>query len=92
MVTPAGRLRANNGDALTFALRAGLGLAIQPEFIVWEDLAAGRLEAVMTDWSLPEIALNVVTPPGNRRPARVSVLIEYLTRTLSSAPWAVPHR
>lgn len=90
MVTPAGRLRANNGDALTFALRAGLGLAIQPEFIVWEDLVAGRLEAVMTDWSLPEIALNVVIPPGSRRPARVSVLIEYLTRTLSSAPWAVP--
>jgi DNA-binding transcriptional LysR family regulator len=90
MVTPAGRLRANNGDALTFALRAGLGLAIQPEFIVWEDLVAGRLEAVMTDWSLPEIALNIVTPPGSRRPTRVSVLIEYLTRTLSSAPWAVP--
>src|SRR5215210_1429303 len=58
-VTPKGPLRANNGDALAPALRAGLGLAVQPEFMVWEDLAAGRLEAVMRDWALPDIALHL---------------------------------
>jgi DNA-binding transcriptional LysR family regulator len=69
-----------------------LGLAIQPEFMVWEDLAAGRLEAVMGDWSLPEIALNLVTLPGTLRPARVAMLAEHLTQTLSAAPWAFSAR
>ena len=51
-VTPHGALRANNADALAPALLAGLGLAVQPEFTVWGDMAAGRLEQVLTEWSL----------------------------------------
>lgn len=88
-VTPIGRLRANNAEALRPVLLAGLGLAVQPEFMMWNDLAAGRLEAVMTDWSAPTIALNLLTPPGGPRPARVSAVIDFLARRLSAAPWAV---
>lgn len=88
VVTPKGPLRTNNGEALAAVVQAGVGLAIQPEFIVWNDLKAGRLEAVLPDWALPDIALNLVTPPSPLRPARVSVLIDYLAQRLSKAPWA----
>jgi DNA-binding transcriptional LysR family regulator len=87
-VTPRGPLRANNADALAPALLAGLGLAVQPEFTVWEDMATGRLEQVLTEWSLPPIALHMVTPPGGLRPARVGVLIDFLIKRLAAAPWA----
>jgi DNA-binding transcriptional LysR family regulator len=90
LVTSRRPLRANNGDALRPALLAGVGLAVQSEFLVWDDLAAGRLEAVMTEWSTPPIALNFVTPPGGLRPARVAAVIEFLARRLSAAPWATP--
>ena len=90
VVTPVGPLRANNADAFRAALLAGLGLAVQPEFMAWSDLAAGRLEALMIDWSLPPIALNIVTPPGRLRPARVSAVIDFLAQRLSTTPWAVP--
>jgi DNA-binding transcriptional LysR family regulator len=89
-VTVSGRLRINNADALAPALAAGLGLAIQPEFLVWRELAEGSLEAVMTDWSPPPISLHIVTPPSGLRPARVNLLIEHLARSFAAAPWATP--
>lgn len=89
-VAPVGPLRANNADALSPALLAGLGLAVQPDFLIWRALKAGVLEAVMADWSLPPIALNIVTPPGRLRPARVGAVIDFLAARLAAAEWAVP--
>ena len=87
-VTPRSQLRANNADALQPMLLAGMGLAVQPEFLISEDLEAGRLEIAMSDWSMPPIALNIVTPPGNFRPACVTAVIEFLLRRFADAPWA----
>ena len=87
-VTVSGPLKVNNSDALLPALRAGMGLALQPEFIVWPDLADGALEAVMCDWEPPASALHLVSPPGRLRPARVRVLHDFLAERLTNAPWA----
>lgn len=88
-VTVSGPLKVNNADALLPALRAGVGLALQPDFVVWRELAEGVVEAVMTDWETPAIALHLVSPPGRLRPARVRVLYDFLAEGLSNAPWAV---
>lgn len=83
-VKPAGPLRANNADALMPALYAGLGLAVQPDFVVRQALAEGQLEALMPDWKPPPIALNLVMPPGGPRPARVEVLASFLAKRLGA--------
>ena len=77
-----GPLRTDNGDAMLPALRAGLGVARLPQFLVDEDLAAGRLEAVLEDWSGGAIGLHLLTPPGTLRPARVEALIQFLSERL----------
>ena len=60
------------------ALLGGYGLAVQPVFLVRDALAEGRLVAVLDNWSLPDIALHLVMPPGGPRPARVEALAEFL--------------
>jgi DNA-binding transcriptional LysR family regulator len=86
-VAVAGSMRVNNAEALGASLRAGLGVALQPEFICWRDLKAGALEAVMCDWRPPQPSLHIVSPPGRLRPARVKVLADFLAERLSAAPW-----
>ena len=69
-VTVAGPMRVNSSESLSASLRAGLGVALQPEFICWRDLKEGRLETAMCEWRPPTPALHIVSPPGRLRPAR----------------------
>lgn len=79
VVRPGGPLRTNSGEAMLPALRAGLGIATLPHFIVEQDLAAGALEAILPGWRRPPVALHLLTPPGALRPKRVALLIDFLT-------------
>jgi len=83
-------LKVNNAEALVPALRSGLGLALQPEFLAWDDLRAGLIEPTLAPWQVASIALHIVTPPGRAKPARVQALIEYLVDHFTRAPWAGP--
>jgi DNA-binding transcriptional LysR family regulator len=84
-------LKVNNAEALVPALRAGLGLALQPEFLAWEDLRAGLIRTTLTEWKVPPIALHIVSPPGRTKPARVQALVEFLAGHFAKAPWAGGH-
>jgi DNA-binding transcriptional LysR family regulator len=77
-----GPIRTDNGDAMLPALRAGLGVARLPDFLVDEELAAGRLESVLDDWAGGASGLHLITPPGTLRPARVEALIDFLSDRL----------
>lgn len=83
-VRPDGPLRVNSGDAMLPALRAGLGIAFLPDFIVHDDIAAGRLEPILKDWGGPPISLHLLTPPGEPRPVRVRLLGDYLAARFRS--------
>lgn len=83
-VKPMGPLRANSGEALMPALRAGLGVTVLPDFIIGDDLAAGTIEEILPDWHWTPIALHLVTPPNPLRPARVEAVIDFLVARFSA--------
>ena len=74
------RITVNSGDAMLPALKAGIGIARLPDFIVSDGLASGELEEVLVDWRPPPLGLHLVTPPSRLRPARVEALLDYITR------------
>jgi len=89
-VMPNGPLRVTNADALLPMLLDGMALAELPEFIAGEYLADGRLEAVLTDWSLTKGGLYFVTPSARARPAKVGALSDYFAEHLGEPAWRWP--
>lgn len=55
---------SNNTELLHSMAVNGKGLALLPEFVLLDDIAAGRLEALMTDYTLPDLPVNLVYPSG----------------------------
>lgn len=90
-VTVKGPLSATNAEALSHALEAGCGVALQPDFLAWDAVRDGRLEIVLADWSSRNLGLHLITPAGGPRPARVAVLLDFLARRFATgaAPWTV---
>ncbi len=86
-VTVSGPISANNGGALVPVILAGAGIATLPDFLISEHLREGRLEQIMPEWSTPELALSLVTPPSPLRPQRVRLLMDWLATGLTSPPW-----
>ena len=82
-----GRLRLDNADLALPALLAGAGLAKMPDFVVWRQLREGTLVELLPGVDGVLGPLNVVTPPGTLRPARVTALIDYVTQHFRHAPW-----
>lgn len=81
-VLPSGPMFTNNGDIVVPLLAAGGGIAVLPDFIAATELASGALVRILTDWSLPQAYLHLLSPPSRLRPARVRALSDYLVDNL----------
>ncbi len=62
------------------AVRAGLGVAILPDWLIEEDLQSGRLVRLLPQWSTRDLPLHVVYAGQRFLPARVSAFIDFAVR------------
>jgi DNA-binding transcriptional LysR family regulator len=77
-----GRIRSNNGVALTQAAAQGLGITRQPDFIAEPFLARGEVVQLLQDFAPPPLGIYAVLPSNRYIPHRVNVLIEHLAKSL----------
>jgi DNA-binding transcriptional LysR family regulator len=90
----SGRLRANNGLLLRACVLAGSGIGMAPSFQVGDDLAAGRLLALLPSFTPVETEMHAIYAPGRHLSAKVRTLIDFLAARLGPEPpwdaWRLP--
>ncbi|MBB1628128.1 LysR family transcriptional regulator [Achromobacter sp. UMC71] len=85
-------LRANNGDVLRTAALAGHGVILQPEFLVGDDVRAGRLVALLQDYGHSPISMYAVYPHRRFLSPKVRSFVEHLEARFGTRTPAVPAR
>lgn len=76
--TPA--LESNDGYLLRAAALQGQGILAQPTYVIHDDIVAGRLVPILSDWSLPRLEINLVYPSRHHLPAKTRVFIDFIVK------------
>ncbi|MFI4887280.1 MAG: LysR family transcriptional regulator [Burkholderiales bacterium] len=79
-VKVSGPVHANNGAMLAALAVAGVGVNLEPDFIVADDVGAGRLVPLLTDYIAPSIDVNAAYPSRRHLSAKVRSFIDFLVQ------------
>ena len=77
-VNVKGVLDANDGQILRVAALDGLGILVQPSYVVYDDIVAGRLVPVLDEWDLPRLSINLAYPSRKHLSAKVRTFIDFV--------------
>jgi len=72
------RISVNSADALSRMVRAGVGVAIIPEYFAEPSIAAGELKHILPDWSVDPINVFAVWPSNAPKNGLVKHLVQFL--------------
>lgn len=87
VVPVKGSLRVNDDDVLSRAVMDGLGLALLPTFIIGDELQAGRLRSVLSDFVPLERRVYSVHLPNVHLPLKVRAFIDHLRTRIGTVPY-----
>ncbi|MBW0168776.1 MAG: LysR family transcriptional regulator [Hydrogenophaga sp.] len=73
-----GLLESNDGQILRAAALDGMGILVQPSYIVYDDMVAGRLVPMLDDWDLPRLTVNLAYPSRKHLSAKVRTFIDFM--------------
>ncbi|MDN7184161.1 LysR family transcriptional regulator [Caballeronia sp. SEWSISQ10-4 2] len=76
-----GLLESNEGQVICKAGLNGLGIVIQPVYIIHDDLVAGRLVPILDDWDLPRLRINIAYQNRKYLSSKVRTFIDFLVES-----------
>ncbi|HEB86698.1 MAG TPA: LysR family transcriptional regulator [Gammaproteobacteria bacterium] len=85
VITMQGSITVNSVRAVRQLLLADLGVAMCPDFVVADDIQAGRLDELLTDYAFHDMALYAVYLHRRHLSVKVRLLIDALVEKFSSA-------
>lgn len=75
-----GNFKVNNGQALRTAALHGMGIIVQPEVLLADDLAAGTLVRILPNHHLPSQSMHVVYPSSRNMTLKMKSFIEFVVQ------------
>ena len=96
-----GRPHANSGQFLAALAVAGVGIALEPDFIVAPEIRAGRLLPILPGFTPPASDIHAAYPSRRHLSAKVRAFVDFLARRFAGTPeWSLtaevladkPHR
>jgi DNA-binding transcriptional LysR family regulator len=82
-ISPVGRFRANNVNAVRRFALGGEGIVLEPSFIVAQDLKAGRLIPLLRSYRVADIPIHAVYPHSRFLSAKVRTFVDFLAAELN---------
>ncbi|MBC3926446.1 DNA-binding transcriptional LysR family regulator [Pseudomonas lurida] len=82
----AGNAQSNNSEAVREMVLTGLGIALSPLWLFYDDLKAGRVVALLQDYTAQSLPIHAVAAPNRRQSARVKAFVDYMADALAQAP------
>jgi DNA-binding transcriptional LysR family regulator len=73
-----GAMNSNEGQVIRAAALQGLGILVQPKYVIYDDIVSGRLVPVLDAWNLPNLTINLAYPSRKFIPAKVRTFIDFL--------------
>jgi DNA-binding transcriptional LysR family regulator len=73
-----GALKSNEGQVIRAAALHGLGILVQPKYVIYDDIVSGRLVPVLDAWDLPRLTINLAYASRRFVPAKVRTFIDFL--------------
>jgi DNA-binding transcriptional LysR family regulator len=85
-VKVTGFAHSNNGAMLAALAVAGVGVTVEPDFILAADVRAGRLVRILRDYAPPTINIHAVYPSRRHLSAKVRAFIDFLALRFERDP------